>query len=1247
MRAPAKCASLHCTSALIVMVVALLSVPLAVAAQTDVIRGRVTGVDGEPLVDVRVTATSIPGNVTRTAQTNGQGRYQIVFPGGTGDYIMGFAVFGYNFRQFQIKRLADEELLIADARLAPVQLDSLLVVAPQQQRINRNSQVPDVSGTEQAIQAAGLPPELMGDIAAMAASLPGVLLLPGLDGEADGFSVLGLGADENSVTLNGMSIGADGLPRDAAVTTSLTTSPFDVSRGGFSGGNFNIRSRPGSNFRSRGMSLALTAPQVQWTDRAAQALGNDYTNVSLSGMASGPLRLNKAFYNVSFQFGRHSRDNSTLLTTSPLGLQTAGVAADSVARFVGILGDQGIPTAAGRTRSSRVNDSGSFFGSIDISPPNSSSGQSFGLTFNGNVRRQTPLSGGATQLESVGSDRSSWGGGLQARHSGYFGMILSETSAGISYSSDDSDPYLDLPIGRVRVNSSFADGGSGVQTLMFGGNQGRSSSNATSATFQNNLSWFDDANKHRLKLTSEVQYRGNTQEQSSNLLGSFSYNSLEALEAGIPASFSRTLTRQQRTTGQVIGSLALGDTYRHSNDVQFQFGLRLDASRWTTAPAHNPLVESTFGRRNDRVPTPFAISPRIGFSWTVGRAQEIEAFLGAARRPRAVIRGGVGVFANNAGAGQIGAALYNTGLPGGVQQLNCVGPAVPIADWGVWVNDPAAIPEACADGTAGTVFSNPAPNVTLFADDFAPQKTVRSNLSWRGAIMDARFNLSVEGTYAFNLNRPRFVDLNFRPDARFTLPDGRPVWVEPTSIVPATGSIASRDARVSQEFARVTETRSDLQSRTAQLSVRLSPIVRGPANFGWSAAYTYSHIREQVSGFSSTAGNPLDVEWARSGQGPHQINYSLRYRFFNALQVSWNGSFRSGSAFTPAIAGDVNGDGYSNDRAFVWSPTDGSDPALAEGMQALLASTSGATRSCLEKQIGRIAGRNSCRGPWTSSASLNVSLDRAKFRIPRRGEISLSLSNPLGAADLLVNGSGSLRGWGQNASPDPSLLYVRGFDEQTGQYRYEVNQRFGATRPQFLTLRSPVVLTASMRIDLGPTRERQRLAQQLQSGRTLPGSRYPEALFRSAGASSVLNPMSVILRAQDSLRLTTIQADSIASMNRRYTYRADSLWTPVARQLAALPDSYEEGEAWRLYIRTRHAQVDMLTRMVAAVRELLTPEQRRKLPPAIVNFLDPRYLALIRNGNGMYVSSTGGFSPVGMGGDLPLEMIRMMSIRGF
>ena len=1194
-------------------------------AQTDVIRGRVTNAEALPLANVRVTATSVPGNVTREARTNSSGSFQIAFPGGQGDYIMGYALIGYVYRTFEIKRLADEDVLVADARLSVVQLDTVAITESVQQRVSRNERTPDISGTERTIPLSNLPAELEGNLAAMAASLPGVVLLPGLDGEADAFSVLGLGADQNSVTLNGLQLGDNGLPRDAGISSSLTTSPFDPSRGGFSGANLNIRSGSGSNFRRRGMSLVLNAPQLQWTDRAARALGTEFTNVSLGGMASGPISLNRSFYNVSYQLGRQSRANQTLLGTSPVGLQAAGIATDSVSRFVDILEVRGIPTLGGPVRSSRVSDNGSVFGSIDFAPPSSASGQSINVTFNGNWGVQRPVGGGATQLASSSGERTNMSGSIQARHSGYLGLILSETSAGYTATRFYSEPYLDLPAGRVRVNSLFTDGASGVQSLAFGGNQGlSSSSHSNTGSVQNTLSWFDDANKHRIKLTSELQVSGTTTDQSSNLLGTFAFNSLQDLESGRPASFTRTLTARRRSTGHVNGSLAIGDSYRRTPDLQFQYGIRVDASRFSALPAFNPAVERAFDRRNDRVPTPISISPRLGFSYTLGTAQEITSFFGAARTPRAVVRGGVGVFANSSSAGQIGGALDNTGLPGGAQQIVCVGAAVPVPDWQAYANNPDMVPDRCADGETGGVFSNSAPNVVLFARDYTPQRNVRSNLSWSGSVLDARFNAFVEGTYSLNLNQQRSLDLNFSPTTRFTLADdGRPVFVDPTSIVAATGAIASRDARVSPDFSRVTELRSDLQSRTAQLSMRLSPIPRGPTKFGWSGAYTYSHIREQVSGFNSTAGDPLGIEWARSGQGPHQISYTLRYNFFNTVQVNWNGQFRSGDAFTPIVGGDVNGDGYSNDRAFIHGASSASDPALAAGMQQLLESSTGGTRECLERQMGRIAQRNSCRGPWTSTASLNVTLDRVKFRMPQRGSISFSLSNPLGAADLLINGSGNLRGWGQTPFPDQSLLYVRGFDAAAKRYTYEVNQRFGATRPQFLTLRAPVTLTASMRFDLGPTREAQSLGQQLSSGRTQPGSRFPETFYRSVSANGVGNPMATILRQQDSLRLTSLQADSIASMNRRYTYRADSLWAPVARYFATLPTRFDEGAAYDRYLDARRAQVDMLSELVPTVRALLTAEQRRKLPAFVVNLLDPRYLASVRSGSGLYIGGGG------------------------
>jgi Carboxypeptidase regulatory-like domain len=1231
--------SLRQLLAIVCVLVLSAMVPRDLLAQVDVIRGRVTSVEGQPLANVRVTATSIPGNVTRTTRTDSRGSFQIAFPGGQGDYMMGYALVGFAYRQFEIKRTVDQDVLIADTRLQAMQLDTVVTTAPVQQRVNRyNATTPDVSGTERQVPNTNMPPELQGNLAAMAASLPGVTLLPGVDGGPDGFGVLGLGADANSTTLNGLNFGGNGLPRDAAVSTSLTTSPYDPSRGGFSGGNLNLRSGSGSNFKNRGLSLVTNTPQTQWTDRAAQALGTEFTSISLGGLASGPIKLNKAFYNVSYQLDHNARDNQTLLNTSALGLQTAGVAFDSVTRFLGILDQRGIPRFGGPDRQSRYNNSGSLFGSIDIQPPNAINGDSYSIAFNGNFGRQSPVGGSATQLASTSGDRVNWGGGAQLRTNRYFGLILSESSVGVNVARNYGEPYLDLPSGRVRVNSVLDDGASGVQNLVFGGNQGLfTESRTVGGTVQNTLSWFDDANKHRVKLTTELQYSGSQQNLANNLLGTFSFNSLEDFEAGRPASFTRQLTARQRNISQYTGSLSLGDSWRRTPNVQIQYGLRVDHTRFAQRPGYNADVEASFGRRNDRVPAPFAFSPRVGFSWTLGQSQDIMAFTGAFRPPRAVVRGGIGVFTNASQAGQLGSLLDNTGLPSGIQQLVCNGEAVPVPDWNAYTSNPSAVPDRCADGTNGTVFANAAPNVVLFAKSYMPQRSIRSNLSWQGPILDARFSLNAEGTWALNMNQQQSVDLNFLATRQFGLDseDGRPVYVLPTSIDPLTGAIASRDARVSPLFNRVTELRSDIRSQTAQLSLRLSPIQRTPTNLSWSGAYTLTYVREQVPGFQSTAGDPFTREWAVATTGPHQFSYNLRYNAFNYFTINWNGQFRSGTAFTPTVAGDINGDGYSNDRAFIYDPASVADPALASGLQQLFSTLPGGTRRCLERQIGQVAGRNSCRGPWSSNASLSITLNRAKFRMPQRAQLDFSLSNPLGAADLALNGSGNLRGWGQSPFPDQSLFYVRGFDPATKRYTYEVNQRFGQTRPQFLTLRSPVTMTVSMRIDLGPTRERQSLDQQLNYGRVSPGTRITESNFRQFGASSVLNPMTQIIRQQDSLQLTSVQADSIASMNRRYAYRTDSLWTPVARYLASLPEKYQQDQAYDRYLRARRAQVDLLMGTVKAISDLLTPQQKRKLPAQITQFLDTRYLELIRNGNGMYVNAGGssGFFPGGPPGE--------------
>ncbi len=1211
---------------------------LAAQGGADVIRGRVTNQGGEAISGAIVTVTSVSGNVSRQARTARNGSYTVIFQGGDGDYFVLVQSIGYTPRRFQVKRVADEEILIADAKLAyAAQSLDTVQIAGERNRVNRNSGNEDLSGTERGLSNANLAADQQGDLAALAASIPGVQFLPGADGDPSGFSVLGLTSDQNSTTLNGLGTGASSLPRDASISSSLVTTPYDVSRGGFSGGQLNVRSRPGSNFKVRSTSLNLDSPAFQWTDPAGRALNQEYSNASFGGAISGPITFDKAFYNLAYQVGRRANDLQTLLNTSPVGLQAAGVAPDSVNRLLSILSANGIPATVAGIPNQRANDQLSVFGALDWAPPSSLTGQALNISFNGSVSAQSPASGLTTATPANSGDRTNASGGLQLRHTNFYGIFLSETNIGLNGSRNVAEPYVILPNGSVLINSTFADGTNGVNVINFGGSPSLNNTQSSSTfAFNNQLSWFSLDNKHRLKMTTELRRDEYTAEQTQNMFGTFRFNSLAEFESGRPAAFTRLLEPQTLSAGQWVAGASLGDSYRVNRDLQLQYGVRVDANRFSDLPDRNEAVETTFGVRNDQVPQFVGFSPRFGFSWSYGQAPQIPGFEGAFRGPRAVVRGGVGVFQNTPQVRLTQGALNNTGLATGIQNLSCAGGAAPIPDWATYGLDPATIPTTCADGSLGSVFSNARPNVSLFGEDFRPQQSIRGNVQWNGPVLDNRFTATAEVTYSRNRFQQSFIDLNFDATERFALASegNRPVFVTPTSIVPVNGAIAPGANRISTQFNRVTQQLSDLEGESKQVTLRVQP-TRFSTGLTWSLAYVFSDNRDQVRGFQNTAGDPRVIEWAQAQFNTrHQISYNLGYNFFDLVRVNWFGSFRAGNPFTPLVSGDVNGDGYSNDRAFIIDPAAAADPAVGTAMQALLASTSPEARRCLQGQFGTIAGRNSCQGPWVQTANLSLSINPLKIGLPQRATLSFNVSNPLGAADLLFHGEDGIKGWGQARIPDPTLLYVRGFDPVTQRFKYDVNQRFGNVSPQLSAIRAPVALTVQLRFDLGPTREKQILTQTLDRGRSLDGNKATEAALRAQYTNAGLpNPMATILRQADTLKLSGPQADSLATMNRWYLIRLDSIWSPVIKRFAALPEVYDRQTAFEDYTKARQASVDLLLRLAPRMNALLSKEQKRKLPPFIAVYLDKRYLNSIRNGTaGTGFGLPGGFDVGAIGG---------------
>jgi hypothetical protein len=350
----------------------------------------------------------------------------------------------------------------------------------------------------------------------------------------------------------------------------------------------------------------------------------------------------------------------------------------------------------------------------------------------------------------------------------------------------------------------------------------------------------------------------------------------------------------------------------------------------------------------------------------------------------------------------------------------------------------------------------------------------------------------------------------------------------------------------------------------------------------------------------------------------HAVNINLYTRVRNLFSVALTGRASSGIPFTPVVLGDVNGDGLSNDRAFIFGPTT-TDPTIASGMSQLLSSASSRVKKCLTHQIGTIAGRNSCDGPWTATAAATLTLNPEKLGWDNRTTLSLNISNPFAGIDELVHGASHMQGWGQPATPDPTLLRVRGYDPVANAFKYEVNQRFGDTHFASSSLRLPFILSLEAKVRLGGDIDHQGLANIIGPGRTRRGDKRTTQQIRVQLLQSIFNPLQGILQVKDSLSiLSQQQIDRLTQLQRRLVAKQDSIWAPTVKYIEAMPNNYNLDEAVELVRPARMAAYDAMIEAMIEVSKILTPEQIADFPPALRSSFDIESLKAQRPTKGFF-----------------------------
>jgi hypothetical protein len=892
--------------------------------------------------------------------------------------------------------------------------------------------------------------------------------------------------------------------------------------------------------------------------------------------------------------------------------------ADSVNRFLGQLGTLGIPTTVGAIPGLTSNGNLSFIGRFDWNLNDDHT-----LTVRPNLTR---LDADATGIGTFsvpvhGGNSGTTNGGVQTTLTSRFSTFVNEAKVFYSSGQRTQDPYVNFPEGRVRVQSALDDGSIGVNTLTFGANPRlpqNGSNRGVEAT--NEISWIPGNGEHRVKLGMLVNWQAFDQEVSFNRFGSYTYNTLNDFILNQPISYQRALRPQLGAGATLNSAVYLGDTWRVNRNFQFTFGARVEGSAYTDAPGYNRAVDSLFGLRTDRFPSEITVLPRVGFSYFTSNE---------GGPPTWFFRGGVGGFRGLTPSLLFSSAQQFSGIGGSDSLLFCAGPAVPIVNWNRVVNGLDPIPTSC-NGAAPPIFRQNQPQVVAFADDFRSQQSWRASFGVTRRFWE-RWSANVDAQYALGRLLYGVTDANLNTTPQFALANeaGRPIFAPAATIQTGTGVVPLLASRRSATLGSVYEVASGLQSHTSQVTAGVNAFTNRGIIFNLS--YTWQRVRDQSSfdqgppqlgfGGPTTADNPNIQPMTRSNQErTHNFIGTITYPFSPSWEFTAITGLQSGSPFTPLVGGDINGDGARNDRAFLFDPAaPGTDPAIAAGMRRVLANASPAARRCVESQLGRIAGRNSCTDPWFPTLNLQVNWKPDMLGLARRLAVSVVIQNPLAGLDQAVNGVNNLKGWGQPQRSDNTLLYVRGFDQATQRFVYEVNDRFGNAAAFSRAFFQPFQIGFNARFTYGTNSISERFGGLggFGGGGGGPGGGGGggggggmAAMFGGFGgggaganpnAARQASPIGRMIELRDSIGLDSAQVEKLQVINDSLVARNNALGQEIRAKIQKLGNNPDPSLVFR-EIRPEITRVQGLFQVILKDAEaVMTPAQWAKVPANLKN----------------------------------------------
>ena len=818
---------------------------------------------------------------------------------------------------------------------------------------------------------------------------------------------------ESSGTPGGSS-GTQPISLDAVAEFRVAIAPYDVTQGGFTGGNINVVTRSGTNaFEGSVYGLGRNQDFVGDLNDSAFGTFEEYT---VGGRLGGPIIENKLFFfanlegvrrtdPVAANFAGETGPGSNYQATRAEVQEIADILSTQYGRESGDLGEFDSDTQSNKAFvrfDYNVNDSNTLTARFNYVRGRLDDGLiRSGSTYTLSDRLYTRQN---TNTSTV----------LEAR------SLFGQNAANLfraSFQTNRQPSVLEFdPFPSIRVNGLADDGNSNVQA---GPDQFRGANNIDTDQLEltNNFNYF--VGDHVVTVGTENTISSFENLFIRNFYGYYEFDSIDDLRAGTASRFERNYSaiagEDRPLAAFTFANFSLygQDEWTVTPDLKVTGGLRFDMAHYFDQPAQAAGFESVFGFDNSEVPNGnVVVSPRLGFNYDLGGRNETQ------------VRGGLGVFNGSNPAVWISNSFSNDGsLLNGVSTTSFNGGPIPFRA------DPANQYTAEDFG-----LSQGSAEINLTDPDFKSPTVFRTNL---GVDQQLPYGVvaTVEGLYSDVIDGVQWQSLNRQPfEADPNTVDGRNGRVRP---------------RLSNNFQDVVVLTNTDQGYAFNLTGQL----RKPTNAGVlpnlaaSLSYTYGRVKDINSVTSSQArSNVRDLEVGLDVNDPglstsdfelrHRVLGELAYRFQyggrfgTSISLLYDGQaggpfswIYRGSNRNLGLSGDVNGDGF--DRAdLIYVPTDRSEVQMSDEDWAAFDAFIEANDD-LAEQRGQIVERNSARGPWNDFLDARIAQQITTLQ-GQRVEITLDVLNVLN----LLNPD-----WGQVEFVDFQRYGLVGFQGYTADGR--------------------------------------------------------------------------------------------------------------------------------------------------------------------------------------------------------------------